>query len=90
MQCDHVALEEILPANWEQNFKLSVTHAAKFKVDVPNALLCWINESFLYKAGQFVGKAGCYAVVASADSATFSLAVNRMAAFRTHFANLIP
>ena len=35
------------------------------------------------KAGWFVGKAGCYAVVALADNATFSLAVNRMVAFQT-------
>mgnify|MGYP001804201762 CR=1 FL=1 len=33
------------------------------------------------KAGRFVGKAGCYAVVAIADNAPFSLAVIRMAAF---------
>ena len=42
------------------------------------------------KAGRFVGKASCYAVVASSDSAKFSLAVNLMAAIRTHIANLSP
>ena len=34
------------------------------------------------KAGRFVGKAGCYAFVVLAGNATFSLAVNRMAAFQ--------
>ena len=43
------------------------------------------------KAVRFVGKAGCYVVVALADSAKFLLAVNLMAAFCTHIiANLIP
>ena len=47
---------------------------------------CCCNVVF-NKAGRFVGKAGCYAVVAFADNATFSLAVNRMATFRTQAAN---
>ena len=38
------------------------------------------------KAGWFVGKAGWYAVVALADNATFSLAVNRMVAFESNSA----
>ena len=39
------------------------------------------------KAGRFVGKASCYAVVVLADNATITLAVNRMVAFRTQSAN---
>ena len=38
------------------------------------------------KAGRLVGLAGSYAVIAVADSATFLLAVNRIAAFRPHSA----
>ena len=41
------------------------------------------------KAGRLVGLADCYAVVVLADSATFLLAVNRIAAFRLHSA-IIP
>ena len=38
------------------------------------------------KAGRLVGLAGSYAVIVLADSATFLLAVNRIAAFRSHSA----
>ena len=42
------------------------------------------------KAGRLVGLAGCYAVIALADNATFLLAVNRIAAFRQHSAIMHP
>ena len=45
------------------------------------------NLKLAAKAGRFVGKAGCYAVLVLADNATFSLAVNCMAAYRTQPAN---
>ena len=38
------------------------------------------------KAGRLVGFAGCYAAIVLADNATFLLAVNRIAAFRSHSA----
>ena len=38
------------------------------------------------KAGRLVGLADCYAIIALADNATFLLAVNRIAAFRSHSA----
>ena len=38
------------------------------------------------KAGRLVGLADCYAAIVLADSATFLLAVNRIAAFRLHSA----
>ena len=44
-------------------------------------LLCVI-----LKAGRLVGLADCYAVIVLADNATFLLAVNRIAAFRSHSA----
>ena len=38
------------------------------------------------KAGRLVGLAGSYAVIVLADNATILLAVNRIAAFRSHSA----
>ena len=38
------------------------------------------------KAGRLVGLAECYAVMVLADNAKFLLAVNRIAAFRSHSA----
>ena len=45
------------------------------------------NLKLAAKAGRFVGKAGCYAVVVLADNATFSLAVNRTVTVRTQSGN---
>ena len=43
-------------------------------------------HSNIIKAGRLVGLADSYAVIVLADSATISLAVNRIAAFRSHCA----
>ena len=40
-----------------------------------------------FKAGRFLSKAGCYAVVVLADNAAVSLAVNRRGVFCTQAAN---
>ena len=49
-------------------------------------ILCLRDRFVVAKAGRFVGLADCYAVIALADNATFLLVVNRIAAFRSHFA----
>ena len=47
-----------------------------------HSLKLWVRT----KAGRPVGLADCYAVIVLADNATFLLAVNRKAAFRSHSA----
>ena len=42
--------------------------------------------SVIGKAGRLVGFADCYAVIVLADNATFLLAENRIAAYRSHSA----
>ena len=44
--------------------------------------------SVYIKAGRLVGLANSYAVIVLADNATFLLAVNRIAAFRRHYATI--
>ena len=41
------------------------------------------------KAGRLVGFADCYAVLVLADNATFLLAENRIASYRSHMCNVI-
>ena len=54
----------------------------------PTKIPMWyIHEWHYGKAGQFVGKADCCAVAAIADNATFLLAANRMAVFRSQSQN---
>ena len=56
---------------------------------------CLYKHRCIAKAGQLVGLADCYAVIVLADNATFLLAVNRIAAFRsdsaiiTHLTQLV-
>ena len=53
---------------------------------IPDKINLSMNTWYNIKAGRLVGFADCYAVIVLADNATFLLAVNRIAAFRSHSA----